>query len=343
MKKRILAVLLTMAMAVSMAACGTEQKPAEAPEKEAAATEGELEDFDIVLDWYPNAVHAFIYEAMEKGYYEDEGLKVNIRFPSNTNDAVSLTAAGKADLGIYYLKDVIITRVNEKVPVKAVGTLVQSPLAIVLSLKEKNIKSPADLIGKTIGYSGSALAETVVKSNMENVGAKAEDVKMVDVGFDLMTSMTTGNVDATIDGYINHEMPQMEKEGFDVNYYFVTDYGVPDYYELVFVAGEKALEENPEKIAKFLRASKKGFDDVKADPEAALQLLLKNQNKENFPLIDSVEKQSMDILLPLMEKEEAPFLTQSTEIWQNNVDWMFEKGLINEKVDAAEMLSDVWK
>ena len=44
-----------------------------------------LEEINVVLDWYPNAVHSFIYDAIKKGYYEQEGLKVNIVFPSNTN------------------------------------------------------------------------------------------------------------------------------------------------------------------------------------------------------------------------------------------------------------------
>ena len=52
-----------------------------------------LKELDVVLDWYPNALHAFMYVAIEKGYYEEEGLKVNIQFPSNSNDAISLVAA----------------------------------------------------------------------------------------------------------------------------------------------------------------------------------------------------------------------------------------------------------
>ena len=62
---------------------------------------GELKELDVVLDWYPNALHAFLYVAIEKGYYEEEGLKVNIQFPSNSNDAISLVAAGQADIGLY--------------------------------------------------------------------------------------------------------------------------------------------------------------------------------------------------------------------------------------------------
>ncbi len=48
--------------------------------------DGELETIDVVLDWYPNAVHAFLYEAEEKGYFAEEGLQVNILFPSNASD-----------------------------------------------------------------------------------------------------------------------------------------------------------------------------------------------------------------------------------------------------------------
>ena len=78
----------------------------------------DLREMDVVLDWYPNALHAFMYVAIEKGYYAEEGLKVNIRFPSNTNDAMSLVAAGRADVGLYYQQDVILARANQNVPVK---------------------------------------------------------------------------------------------------------------------------------------------------------------------------------------------------------------------------------
>ncbi|MEI3267363.1 MAG: ABC transporter substrate-binding protein [Frisingicoccus sp.] len=55
---------------------------------------------------------------IEKGYYAEEGIEVNVQFPSNTNDAMSLTAAGKAEVGIYYLPDVIMARANQNVPVR---------------------------------------------------------------------------------------------------------------------------------------------------------------------------------------------------------------------------------
>ncbi len=301
------------------------------------AEEKELRELDVVLDWYPNALHAFMYVAMEKGYYADEGLKVNIRFPSNSNDAISLVAAGRADIGLYYQQDIIQVRSRQHVPVKSVGAVVQAPLNIVLSLAKESITSPRDLVGKTIGYAGTELSEALIRSIMENVGADYSDVTMIDVGFDLMSSMTTGNVNATIGCLVNHEVPQMEEEGFSVNWFELDDYGVPTYYEGVFLASDSMIANDPETLSGFLRASARGFNDMKADPEEALRILLANQSAENFPLSETVERKSMATLLPLMETTDAPFLSQSDVCWQENIDWMRSKGLITEDVSVDDV------
>lgn len=303
----------------------------------AIAGEQELREIDVVLDWYPNALHAFMYTAIEKGYFAREGLQVNIRFPSNANDAISLVAAGRADIGLYYQQDVIQVRAQQNVPVKSIGAVVQAPLNIVLSLSEENITAPGDLVGKTIGYAGTELSEALIRSIMEYAGADYSDVTMIDVGFDLMSSMTTGNVDATIGCLVNHEVPQMEEEGFCVNWFDLDDYGVPTYYEGVFLANDSMIAAEPETLAAFLRACKKGFADMKANPEEALAILLANQNEENFPLSETVERESMAVLLPLMETEEAAFLSQSDACWQENIDWMRSQGLIDGEVSVDDV------
>nr|MDD6335183.1 ABC transporter substrate-binding protein [bacterium] len=291
-----------------------------------------LQKVDVVLDWYPNALHAFLYVAIEKGYFKEEGLKVNIRFPSNANDAISLVAAGQADIGLYYQQDVIQARANQQVPVKSIGAVVQAPLNIVLSLADKGITSPGDLVGKTIGYAGTELSEALIRSIMQHAGADYSDVTMIDVGFDLMSSMTTGHVDATIGCLVNHEVPQMQEEGFAVNWFDLDDYGVPTYYEGIFLANDDAIKKQSDMLSAFLRACAKGFSDMKADPEAALKTLLSNQNEENFPLSETVERKSMATLLPLMETDQARFLSQSDACWQENIDWMRAQGLIKGEV-----------
>ena len=309
--------------------------------QENAKDSGELREMNVVLDWYPNALHAFLYTAIERGYFADEGLDVKIRFPANENDALALVAAGKAEIGLYYQQDIIQAVANQGVHIKSIGAVVQSPLNVILSLADKNITSPKDLVGKKVGFAGTALSESLVWAMMKANGQDPDSVELVNVGFELMSSMTTNQVDATIGCLVNHEVPQLEEEGFDVNYFLVNEYGIPNYYEAVFLANDKMIEEEPEVLAGFLRACEKGFDDFQADPDACLQILLNNQNEENFPLSPTVEKKSCETLIPLMETEDAPFLSQTEQTWQENIDWMYENGLIDKKVPVSDVVADV--
>lgn len=332
--KRMLSLCLVLMLCVGMlAGCG---------EKQTGKTgEAGLRDMNVVLDWYPNALHAFIYTAIERGYYAEEGLNVKIQFPANENDALSLVSAGKAEVGLYYEHDVIQAVANQDVKVKSIGAVVQSPLNVILSLKDKNITSPKDFVGKTIGYAGTALSEELVKTMMKYCGENPENVNLVNVGFELMSAMTTDNVDATIGCLVNHEVPQLEEEGFEVNWFLVNEYGIPNYYEAVFLANNEMIEKEPELLAGFLRASEKGFRDFQKDPDACLEILLKNQNEENFPLSPTVEKKSCETLLPLMETENAAFLSQTEENWKENIDWMLSSGLISREVSVSDVMAKI--
>ena len=338
MKKRIFAAFAACALLLSGCAGG---QTAEDTAQDTDAANGELRELTVVLDWYPNALHAFLYQAEQAGYFAEEGLTVNIQSPAGVNDAMSMVAAGKADIGLYYQQDVIQARVEQNVPVKSIAAVVQAPLNIVLSLKEKDITEPADLVGKTIGYAGTELSEALIHSIMKESGQDPSSVEMIDVGFDLMSSMVTGNVDATIGCLVNHEVPQMEKEGFEVNYFFPDDFGVPQYYEGIFLANDDMIENEPEVLAGFLRGCQKGFEDFKNDTDAVLQVLLDNQDESNFPLDPDVEKQSCQTLLPLMEMADAAFLSQSEACWQENIDWMYEEGLISTKPDISEVMATI--
>ena len=332
MKKRIFAAFTAAAML--LAGCSGNANNGSAN----GSQEKELRELTVVLDWYPNALHAFLYQAEQAGYFAEEGLTANLQAPAGTNDAISMVAAGKADIGLYYQQDVIQSRADQNIPVKSIGAVVQSSLNIILSLKEKNITKPEDLVGKTIGYAGTELSEALIHSIMKNNGASADDVNMIDVGFELMASMTTGQVDATIGCLVNHEVPQMEKEGFEVNYFFPDDFGVPQYYEGVFLANDSMINDEPEVLEGFLRACEKGFEDFKNSPNEVLNVLLENQDEANFPLDEEVEQKSVETLLPLMETESAKFLSQTEECWQENIDWLYEEGIISEKPDVSEVM-----
>lgn len=349
MKKRTLAVILASVLTVvGLSACGSSTTTSSAGGSASATSEtssvaetnSDLEDFDLVLDWYPNAVHSFIYDAIDKGYFEEEGLNVNILFPSNNNDPISLSAVGKVDAGLYYQDDIIMAKANEDVPVVTIGTVVREPLDTISFLKSTGITRPKDLEGKTLGTTGVEFGDALIKKMMENDGSSIDKVNVVNVGFDLMSAMTTGNVDATFGCFINHEIPQLEKEGFEMGYFRPSDFGIPNYYSLVFVAGQDSVNNNPEKYHKFLRACSKGFYDMKNNPEDTLKILLANQNEENFALDPDVETKSMEILLPLMEGEYDPFLSQDPDCYQENISWLKENGLIDKDITPDDIIVD---
>ena len=311
--------------------------------KEEKQTEKKLDTVDVVLDWYPNAIHCFLYNAIEKGYFEQEGIKVNIHFPSNASDPMALPAAKKADIGIYYLHHLVMARANENIPITSIGAITQKPLNVIIALKENNIKRAKDLEGKTIGYSGGPLTEESLKAMVEFDGGDPSKVQVIDVGFELLTSMITKQVDATIGGLVNHEVPVMEEKGLPVDYFYCTEYGMPNYYEELFVANDDLIKERKDVYVRFLRAANRGFEDMLNKPEESLDILLSKQEADQFPLSRNVETQSMNILLPIMKEEGVPFLHQDKKVWQENIDWLYDHKIINKKIDADEMFINLYE
>lgn len=324
----------TLLLIFVLAACGTTEKDGSITE------EKDLKKVDIMLDWYPNAVHSFLYVAQEKGFFEEEGLKVNIQFPANPTDPLTLAAAGKITLGLYYQPDVVMARANEDVPVKSVGAIVRSPLNHIVFLDESTIQAPKDLEGKKVGYPGIPLNEALLKSIVENDGGNPDKVDLVDVGFELGSSVVSKKVDAVIGAYINHEVPVLEDKGYKTRYFNPTDYGVPSYYELVAVTSDNTWAKDQDSIKAFWRAATKGYEFTNENPDVALDILLSNQDKANFPLVEKVEKKSLEILLSKMETEDG-FGNQSTESWQEITDWLHESGLIEKTPDVNDMFINI--
>ncbi len=301
--------------------------------------ETKLEKMSIMLDWYPNAVHSAIYVAQEKGYFAEEGLDVNIEMPADTNDPLKLAATGKVDLAISYQTQLLLSR-SEGIPVVSVAALVRHSLDGIMYKKELGIQSPKDLEGKNVGYPSASVSEAVVKTMVNADGGKEKNVKLTDVGWDLMPALATNNVDAIVGAYINHELVLLNKEGYNVDIFPLTEFGVPDNYELILVTGEETLKKKESSIKKFWRALSKAQADVKQDPARSEERLLDHENG-NFPLDKKVEQESLDILLPLMEDKSLPFGYQEEKVWQDVADWLFETNVMKEKVDPAQAFINI--
>lgn len=286
----------------------------------------------LMLDWYPNAVHTFIYVAVEKGYFEEEGVDVTIEMPSDVNDPLRLAAAGEIDIAINYQEQLIMSQ-EADIPVKAISSIVQKPLAELMFKTESEIHSPKDLAGKSVGLGTSMVPEAILRTMVEKDGGNPDEVEFIDVGYDLVPSLATDNVDALMGAYINHELLLLENEGYPITTIPREEYGIPSAMELVFVAGEKIIDRKRDSLEKFLRAVQRGQQDVVSDPEGSLQILLDHQNQD-AALNPEIERKSLEILLPFMGDELQPFGSQSAEQYQEVIDWMKESGIIKESFEA---------
>ncbi len=326
---KIISIVLLIALTGALVSCSNNVKN-EKPKK--------LNKMSIVLDWYPNAIHSFLYNAIEKGYFKDENIELEILFPANVNDGLSMPATGKADFGIYYMKPIIQAKAEQNVPIKSIGTLVQKPLNVILSLEESNIKTPKDLEGKKVGYAGSPMSVETIKEMMRQSGADPKKVEFIDVGFDLLNALTTKQVDATTDNVENHELPMLKEKGLKINTMYTTDFGIPNYYEMSIVCGDKTLKEKKELVDAFLRAITKGFEDMKKDKKSSLDNLFKYEVKDQFPLNRKVEEQSLEILLPKMQPKGTKFLQQDEKVWDENIKWMKKLNLIKKDLNAKDLI-----
>lgn len=301
--------------------------------------ESKLEDISIMLDWYPNAVHSAIYVAQENGFFAEEGLKVDIEMPADTNDPLKLAATGKVDLAISYQTEVLVAKA-EDIPIVSVATLVRHSLDGLMYKQASGITRPKDLEGKLVGYPSSSVSEAIIATMVEKDGGDISKVTFADVGWDLMPALSTDRVDAIIGAYINHELVLLNKEGYDVKVTDPSEYGVPDTYELIVVTGEKTLEKRQAAIERFWRAVTKGQEIVKKNPEEGLQVLLDHEN-DSFPLDKKAEIESLHILLPLMDESDLPFGFQEEASWKSVADWLYEMNIITEQEDTDELVKNI--
>ena len=113
------------------------------------------------------------------------------------------------------------------------------------------------------------------------------------------------------------------------------------HYEGIFLASDEMIDNEPDVLAGFLTACSKGFEDFKNNTDEVLQVLLDNQDEANFALDPDVEKKSCETLLPLMETADAKFLSQTEACWQENIDWMYDEGLISAKPEVSDVMTTI--
>lgn len=231
----------------------------------------------VLLDWFVNPDHAPLFVALEKGYFKDQGLDVEFIAPANPNDPPKLVAAGKADIAVSYQPQHHM-HVDQGLPLVRIATLVATPLNSLVVLESSDIKSIADLKGKTVGYSVGGFETVLLKVMLEKENLSLDDVKLINVNFSLSPSLFTGQADAVVGAFRNFELNQMDIEKRPGRAFFVEEFGVPAYDELILVANkDRASDEN---MRKFVNAVEAGAQFIVNHPKESWELFVSGDRKE---------------------------------------------------------------
>ena len=260
-----------MKTTLAIAVCACLAAGALVPRAGAAA-----EKLTLLLDWFVNPDHAPIYVALEKGYFKEAGIDLEVVAPADPNDPPKLVAAGKADLAISYQPQLHI-QVDEGLPLSRIATLVATPLNTLLVLDDGPIATLADLKGRTIGFSVGGFEDALLRAMLEPHGIRMEDVTLVNVNLSLSPSLLSGQVDAVIGAYRNFELNQMDLEGRPGRAFYVEEHGVPPYDELIVVA--RPDRQGDPLLRRFVDALERGVQFLVNHPEDSWRLFLRGRDE----------------------------------------------------------------
>ncbi|MNJ57322.1 NMT1/THI5 like protein [compost metagenome] len=130
---------------------------------------------------------------------------------------------------------------------------------------------------------------------------------------------------------------EAELRGEPLDMLYVKDYSPSlDYYTPVIVSNEKTIESDPELVKKFMKATTKGYQYAIDHPEESASMLLKAVPDLDEKLV----KASQQWLSPKYQDDAIRWGEQNRDVWQNYSDWMFERGLLDKKLDTDQAFTN---
>ena len=256
MKKLLITLLVLILLIPALAGCQIAGKPSDPRQ------------ITLNLTYIPNVQFAPFYVAIEKGYFAEKGLSVNLNY-GNEADMMALVGAGDQNLMIASGEQVLLSRA-QGLPVVYVMAWYQAYPVGVVSLMEKNIQKPQDLSGRTVGIPGLFGASYIgFEALLRSASLQDGDVDLRSIGFSQVEAVSTNQVEAAVI-YVANEPNVLESLGYPVNVIRVAD-----YLDLVgngLVTNEKTLQEDPQLVRDVIEALTKSIKDIQADPSEAYEI-----------------------------------------------------------------------
>ena len=178
--------IVLLLVGVVLSAC-----QAAAPEETADTTPDEPTPATLSLDWVPNTNHTGFYVALDKGWYAEEGIDLDIQSPADPSAALRQVAAGNTEFGVSFQEEVTIARSSD-IPIVSIGAIIQHNTAALAALADSGIRTAADFEGKTYASYGLPIERPILEGLMGCEGADADTVEFVDVGFDAFPALLSG-------------------------------------------------------------------------------------------------------------------------------------------------------
>lgn len=304
-----------------------------APSPTPSPTTPPLTEVSVVMGYVPNVQFAPFYLAEKKGYFSDEGLKVKYNWGFEF-DGVKLVGANQSDFAIVGGDQILQARA-QGVPIVYVGNWYNAFPITFISLAEKGIKSPQDLIGKKVGLPGLFGATyTAWRALLYTQKLDESNINVRDIGFTQMQALTQGTVDV-VGAYANNEPVQLELAGKKVN-----EINVWDYAKLIgngVATNETTLKQRPEVVQRFVRALTRGVQDSIAHPDDALNASIgqvPEAGGENL----AASKAVLEASIPLWKNSRLG--ETKLEDWQAMEKFMRGAGFIKQDVDVNQAFTN---
>jgi NitT/TauT family transport system substrate-binding protein len=248
-------------------ACSTMPTPTPKPTS-AQTSAATLTEVNVVMGFIPHVQFAPWFVADKKGYFAEAGIKVNYNWGLES-DGIRLVGANQADFAMLGGDQVIQAR-GQNIPLVYVSNYYNAFPISIFSLKEKNIKTPQDLVGKKVGLSGFfGAAYTGWRAFLNGANIKESDVKVQDIGFTQVAAVTQGIVDAAA-GYSNNEPVQLKLLGKEINVIQVWNYS--KLVGIGLVTNEKMIADKPQVVRGIVTALVRGIRDTIDNPNDALDI-----------------------------------------------------------------------